>query len=40
MIHQHATKDRDLAIAQALGGLVQQVRMNSGTDPDKASGDV
>jgi integrase len=40
MIYQHATKDRDLAIAQALGGLVQQVRMNRMTGPDKASGDA
>jgi integrase len=40
MIYQHATKDRDLAIAQALGGLVQQVRMNSPTGPDEASGDA
>lgn len=40
MIYQHATKDRDLAIAQALGGLVQQVRMNSATTPDEASGDA
>jgi integrase len=40
MIYQHATKDRDLAIAQALGGLVQQVRVNSVTGPDEASGDA
>jgi hypothetical protein len=26
MIYQHATRDRDQAIAKALGGLVQQVR--------------
>ena len=40
MIYQHTTKDRDLATAQALGGLVQQVRMNSPTGPDEASGDA
>ena len=40
MIYQHATKDRDLAIAKALGGLVQQVRMTGATGPDEASGDV
>jgi integrase len=40
MIYQHATKDRDLAIAKALGGLVQEVRMTSATGPDEASGDV
>lgn len=39
MICQHATKDRDLAIAKALGGLVQQVRMTGATGPDEASGD-
>jgi len=26
MIYQHATKDRDEAIAKALGGLMHQVR--------------
>jgi hypothetical protein len=26
MIYQHATKDRDEAIAKALGGLIHQVR--------------
>jgi integrase len=40
MIYQHATRDRDLAIAKALGGLVQQVRMTSATGPDEACGDV
>lgn len=40
LTYQHATKDRDLAIAKALGGLVQQVRMNSEPGPDKASGDT
>jgi hypothetical protein len=40
MIYQHATKDRDLAIAKAFGGLVQQVRMTSATGPDEASGDA
>ena len=36
LIYQHATRDRDHAIAKALGGLVQQVRL---TGPDQASGD-
>lgn len=40
MIYQHATKDRDLAIAKALGGLAQQVRMNSMSGPDEVSGDA
>lgn len=26
MIYQHATRDRDKAIARALGGLVREVR--------------
>ncbi len=29
LIYQHATRDRDQAIAKALGGLVQQVRLSS-----------
>jgi len=37
MIYQHATKDRDQAIAKALGGLVQQVRL---TPVDDASGEA
>jgi integrase len=37
LIYQHATRDRDQAIAKALGGLVQQVRL---TSPDQASGDA
>ena len=40
MIYQHATRDRDQAIAKALGGLVQQVRMNSSAGSDEASGDA
>jgi hypothetical protein len=39
MIYQHATRDRDQAIARALGGLVQQVRMNGPAGPDEVSGD-
>jgi integrase len=38
MIYQHATRDRDRAIAQALGGLVREVRQTSaeaaGEHPD------
>ncbi len=32
LIYQHATRDRDQAIAKALGGLVQQVRTTRGDD--------
>jgi integrase len=32
LIYQHATRDRDQAIAKALGGLVQQVRTRRGDD--------
>jgi hypothetical protein len=39
MIYQHATKDRDLAIAKALGGFVQQVRVSNAIGPDEVSGD-
>jgi hypothetical protein len=38
MIYQHATRDRDRAIAQALGGLVREVLQTSaeaaGEHPD------
>jgi hypothetical protein len=40
MIYQHATRDRDQAIAKALGGLVQQVRTGTATRPQEASGDA
>jgi hypothetical protein len=33
MIYQHATRDRDRAIAKALGGLVQQVRATAANRP-------
>ena len=39
MIYQHATRDRDQAIAKALGGLVQQVRLTTAIQPEEASGD-
>jgi hypothetical protein len=39
MIYQHATRDRDQAIAKALGGLVQQVRFTTAIRPEEASGD-
>jgi integrase len=39
MIYQHATRDRDQAIAKALGGLVQQVRLTTAIRPEEASGD-
>jgi integrase len=32
LIYQHATRDRDQAIAKALGGLVQQARTTRGDD--------
>ncbi len=36
MIYQHATRDRDQAIAKALGGLMQQVRLaRSGQDSER-----
>jgi len=37
MIYQHATRDRDEAIAKALGGLMHQVRSDLPTRPAKAS---
>jgi hypothetical protein len=36
LIYQHATRDRDQAIADALGGLVRQVR--SGEDAPARGG--
>jgi hypothetical protein len=33
MIYQHATRDRDQAIAKALGALVRDARDKSGTTP-------
>jgi hypothetical protein len=39
LIYQHATRDRDQAIAKALGGLVQQVRLTTANRPEEASGD-
>jgi hypothetical protein len=40
MIYQHATRDRDQAIAKALGGLVQQARATTADPPEEASGDA
>ena len=40
MIYQHATRDRDQAIAKALGGLVQQVRATVANRPEEVGGDV
>jgi integrase len=40
MIYQHATRDRDQAIAKALGGLVEQVRAATASRPEEASGDA
>ena len=40
MMYQHATRDRDQAMAKALGGLVQQVRATAANRPDEAGGDV
>jgi integrase len=39
MIYQHATRDRDRAIAQALGGLVREVRQASVEPAGEQSGD-
>jgi hypothetical protein len=36
MIYQHATRDRDQAIAKALGGLVREVREAPDEAPDEA----
>lgn len=40
MIYQHATRDRDQAIAKALGGLVQQLRATTADGPEEVSGDA
>jgi integrase len=40
MIYQHATRDRDQAIAKALGGLVQQLRVATAAVPDEGTGDA
>ena len=39
LIYQHATRDRDRAIAMALGGLVGQVRATS-AGREEASGEA
>jgi hypothetical protein len=39
MIYQHATRDRDQAIARALGGLVQQLRTAT-VMPDEGTADA
>ena len=36
MIYQHATRDRDQAIAKALGAFVRDVRGPATEPPDKA----
>jgi hypothetical protein len=36
MIYQHATQDRDEAIAKALGGLWSQVHANTAASADEA----
>jgi hypothetical protein len=36
MIYQHATQDRDEAIAKALGGLSGQVHLNAAAPADEA----
>jgi hypothetical protein len=35
MIYQHATRDRDRAIAKALGALVREVRQETAEVPDE-----
>jgi hypothetical protein len=35
LIYQHATRDRDQAIAMALGDLARQVRMATAARPDE-----
>ena len=39
MIYQHATRDRDKAIAQALGGLARQARTGQLSRPQQESGE-
>jgi len=38
MMYQHATRDRDRAIAQALGALVREVRRDQAESPDDPAG--
>jgi hypothetical protein len=38
LIYQHATRDRDQVIADALGGLVRQVRSGEDPRPEEAGG--
>lgn len=38
--YQHATRDRDQAIAKALGGLAQQVRTTGGDDLNEGRQDA
>jgi integrase len=40
MIYQHATKDRDQAIAKALGSLVQQLRAAAAAMPGDGASDA
>ena len=40
LIYQHATRDRDQAIAEALGGLVQHVRTTTGHDLNEGRQDA
>jgi integrase len=40
LIYQHATRDRDQAIAKALGDLVQQVRTTRGDDLNEGRHDA
>jgi hypothetical protein len=39
-IYQHATQDRDQAIAKAFGGLVQQVHATRGDDLNEGRQDA
>jgi hypothetical protein len=40
LIYQHATRDRDRAIAKALGGLVQQAHTTGGDDLNEGRQDA
>jgi integrase len=40
LIYQHASRDRDQAIARALGGLVQQVRTARGDQVNEGRQDA
>jgi hypothetical protein len=40
MIYQHATRDRDQAIARALGGLVREVRQDPPAESSRSQSEA